>query len=233
MKSAEISEKQRAAFDLVIFDNDGVLVDSEPIACDVLAQVLTGFGLPTTYEDVVREFLGGSIARTRQVSEERLGRPLPHDLEDRFHQGLYERYPQELKAVEHAEFVLDRLQIPFCVASSGTHERIETSLRLVGLLDRFDGKIFSATDVEHGKPHPDLFLLAATTMGVPPEKCLVIEDSPLGIEAAGRAGMASVGYAAMQDPAKLAGATHGVTDDLRLVLGLTPERKSGADERIG
>ena len=208
------------SFDLVIFDNDGVLVDSEPIACDVLANVLTDCGLPTSYEDVVREFLGGSITRTRQVCEGRLGRPLPDDLEDRFHQGIFERYPEELRPVAHVGFVLDRLTVPFCVASSGTHERIRKSLALTGLLDRFDGKIFSAADVEHGKPHPDLFLLAAETVGVDPGRCIVIEDSPLGVEAANRAGMASVGYAAMQDPGKLAGATHGVVKDLRAVLDI-------------
>jgi HAD superfamily hydrolase (TIGR01509 family) len=193
-------------FGLVIFDNDGVLVDSEPIACDVLARLLTGYGVPTTYEDVIREFLGGSITRTREITETRTGRKLPPDFEGRFHSGIFERYEKELKPSPDVELVLDYLDsadTPYCVASSGTHERIHHSLDLTGLLERFDGRIFSASDVQHGKPAPDLFLLAARQMGIAPERCVVIEDSPLGIEAAGRAGMASIGFAALQAAEKL------------------------------
>lgn len=197
-------------FDLVIFDNDGVLVDSEPIACDVLAGLLTSYGLPTTFDDVVRDYLGGSLGRTREIAERRLGRPLPEDLSDRFHAELFSRYQSELRPVDGIVELIEGLDSPFCVASSGTHERIRESLRVTGLLDRFDGRIFSASDVANGKPDPDLFLLAARTMGTPPDRCLVIEDSPIGIEAASRAGMASIGYAGLQAPDKLAGASIGV-----------------------
>lgn len=206
-----------------------MLVDSEPIACDVLAKVLTDCGVPTTYEDVIREFLGGSISRTRQIIEGRTDRKLPPDFEDRFHSGIFGRYEKELKPIPDVEHVLDHIEAagtPYCVASSGTHERIRHSLGLAGLLARFDGRIFSASDVEHGKPAPDLFLLAAGQMGVPPERCVVVEDSPLGIEGANRAGMASIGFAALQAPEKLSGASLGVirqmSDLPRLVISTYP-----------
>lgn len=203
------------AFDLVIFDNDGVLVDSEPIACDVLARLLTDCGLPTTFDDVVHEFLGGSISRTREISESRLGRRLPVDFEDRFHSGLFERYETELRAVAHVDEVLHQMTSEYCVASSGTHERIRHSLTLIGLFANFENKIFSATDVGRGKPEPDLFLFAADQMDVRPERCVVVEDSPVGIEAARRAGMASIGFAELQDPEKLRGASEGVIQSMR------------------
>jgi len=202
-------------FDLVIFDNDGVLVDSEPIVCDVLAKLLTDCGLATTFDDVVREFLGGSISRTRAISESRLGKALPPDFEDRFHNGIFERFERKLQSVPHIEAVLDRMAPDFCVASSGTHERIRNSLALTGLLKRFEGRIFSATDVDKGKPEPDLFLFVAERMGVKPERCVVVEDSPLGLEAAHKAGMASIGFASLQDPGILNGASEGVVEDMR------------------
>lgn len=207
-------------FDLVIFDNDGVLVDSEPIACDVLAKLLTDCGLATTFDDVVREFLGGSISRTRAISESRLGKALPPDFEDRFHDGIFERFERELQSVPHIEDVLDRMASDFCVASSGTHERIRNSLALTNLLRRFEGKIFSAADVDNGKPEPDLFLFAAEQMGAKPERCVVVEDSPLGLEAAHKAGMASIGFASLQDSDILNLASLGVVSDTRGLLGV-------------
>ena len=207
-------------FDLIIFDNDGVLVDSEPIACDVLARLLTDCGLPTTFDDVVREFLGGSISRTRAISESRLGSPLPSDFENRFHDGLLERFESELQPVAHIERVLDRVTSDYCVASSGTHERIKNSLTLTGLYSHFEGRIFSASDVKSGKPEPDLFLFAASQMGARPERCVVVEDSPLGIEASRRAGMASVGYAGLQAAEKLSEASEGVVSDMRELMRL-------------
>jgi HAD superfamily hydrolase (TIGR01509 family) len=197
-------------FGLVIFDNDGVLVDSEPIACDVLAVLLTSFGLPTSFDDVVREYLGGSLSRTRQIAESRIGTSLPGDFERRFHEQLFRRFDSELHPVQGVEQFIDTLQVPFCVASSGTHERIRRSLQSAGLLHRFDGSIFSAVDVAAGKPAPDLFLLAAQTMGFESHECVVIEDSPIGLEAALRAGMDSVGYAGLHPPAKLSDASLGV-----------------------
>ncbi|MFI5730546.1 HAD family hydrolase [Kribbella sp. NPDC051587] len=193
---------------LVIFDNDGVLVDSERLANTILAELLTEAGLPYTFDEAVRDFMGGSMTSMRQKAEAQLGRPLPADLEDRYHQRLFDGFAN-LQAVEGVEGVLDDLEAagtPYCLASSGTHQRIRTALTAVGFLDRFAGRIFSAEDVAHGKPAPDLFLHAAATLGVRPADCVVVEDSPLGVAAANAAGMTVFGYAGMTDPAKLAGA---------------------------
>ncbi|GAA2795464.1 HAD family hydrolase [Kribbella solani] len=193
---------------MVIFDNDGVLVDSERLANGILAELLTEAGLPYTFEETVRDFMGGSMASMRRHAEARLGRALPADLEDRYHQRLFDGFAH-LQAIDGVEGVLDHLDaegITYCLASSGTHRRIRTALTAVGFLDRFEGRIFSAEDVAHGKPAPDLFLHAAATMGVKPAGCLVIEDSPLGVAAAVAAEMEVFGYAGMTDPAKLSDA---------------------------
>ena len=203
---------------LVIFDNDGVLVDSEPIACQAVADLLSQQGLPTTFDDVVDHYLGGSITRTRGLAEARLGHPLSDDFEELFHRELFVRYPRELKPVHHVKAAIESIGmmagVSTCVASSGTHERIRQSLTVVGLIDYFVGRIFSASDVENGKPAPDLFLHAAASMGFSPGQCLVVEDSPLGLQAASRAGMQSVGYAALQTPEELQAASIGVINDM-------------------
>jgi HAD superfamily hydrolase (TIGR01509 family) len=193
---------------LVIFDNDGVLVDSERLANTILAGLLTEAGLPYTFDEAVRDFMGGSMASMRQKAEARLGRPLPADLEDRYHQQLFDGFArlQPIPGVAEVLDHLDAVGTQYCVASSGTHRRIETALTTVGFWDRFKGRVFSAEDVEHGKPAPDLFLYAAASLGVKPDDCVVVEDSPLGVAAANAAGMKVFGFAAMTDPAKLASA---------------------------
>jgi HAD superfamily hydrolase (TIGR01509 family) len=193
---------------LVIFDNDGVLVDSERLANTILAELLTEAGLPYTLEEAVHDFMGGSLVLMRRLAEAKLGAPLPADLEDRYHQRLFDGFTR-LQPVPGVGAVLDRLDADgttYCLASSGTHRRIRTALRAVGFWERFEGRIFSSEDVAHGKPAPDLFLHAAATMGVHPAACVVIEDSPLGVEAAKAAGMKVLGYAAMTPVGKLAGA---------------------------
>jgi HAD superfamily hydrolase (TIGR01509 family) len=192
----------------VIFDNDGVLVDSERLANTILAELLTEAGLPYTFDETVRDFMGGSMVSMRQQAEARLGAPLPADLEDRYHQRLFDGFAQ-LQPVPGVREVLDRLDadgITYCLASSGTHRRIHTALTAVGFWDRFEGRIYSSEDVAHGKPAPDLFLHAASSMGVKPADCVVVEDSPLGVAAANAAGMKVFGFAAMTDPVKLSSA---------------------------
>jgi HAD superfamily hydrolase (TIGR01509 family) len=193
---------------LVIFDNDGVLVDSERLANTILAELLTEAGLPYTLEEAVHDFLGGSLVLMRRLAEAKLGASLPADLEDRYHQRLFDGFAR-LQPVPGVEAVLDRLDADgtaYCLASSGTHRRIRTALTAVGFWERFEGRIFSSEDVARGKPAPDLFLHAAATMGVDPAGCVVVEDSPLGVAAAKAAGMKVLGYAAMTPLAKLAGA---------------------------
>jgi HAD superfamily hydrolase (TIGR01509 family) len=219
--------------ELVVFDNDGVLVDSEPLANQVLAGLLTEYGYPVTRDEAVRRFMGSTMARVRTRVEAAMERPLPADLEQRYHDELFAGFRSGLQPVPGVAEVLDGLEragVPFCVASSGTHERIRLALSMVGLLDRFDdGRIFSADDVVHGKPAPDLFLLVAAKLGVAPERAVVVEDSPTGVVAARAAGMIVVGYAAMTPEERLveAGADAVVITmvDLPGVLGSFGSRR--------
>jgi HAD superfamily hydrolase (TIGR01509 family) len=198
-------------YDLVIFDNDGVLVDSEPISNRMLAEYLTEVGHPTTYEESIRDYMGSAMHRIHDLIEERTGRRLPAEFDDVFHARVFAAFERELKAVDGAAEVLEGLAaagVPYCVASSGSHERIRVGHRATGL-DRWfdDARIFSSQDVGRGKPAPDLFLHAAARMGVAPGRCVVVEDSPLGVQAAVAAGMDVYGFTAMTPEAKLAGAT--------------------------
>ena len=190
-------------FELVIFDCDGVLVDSEPLSNRILAERLTAAGLPTSTEDSVRDYMGRSWATVAAHAAERLGRPLPDDFAEGYHAELYATFARELEPIAGIHAALDRIGVPTCVASSGSHERIRRSLSATGLLERFEGRIFSATDVEHGKPAPDLFLHAAARMGAAPERCVVVEDSPAGVQAGRAAGMTVLGYAGLTDADQL------------------------------
>ena len=198
-------------YDLVIFDNDGVLVDSEPISNRLLAAYLTELGHPTSYEDSLRDYMGSAMHRVHDLVEERSGLRLPADFDDVFHTRVFAAFERELKPVVGAVDVLEKLAadgMPYCVASSGSHERIRVGHRTTGL-DRWfdDSRIFSADDVGRGKPAPDLFLYAAERMGVEPDRCVVVEDSPLGVRAAVAAGMDVYGFTAMTPAERLVGAT--------------------------
>jgi HAD superfamily hydrolase (TIGR01509 family) len=189
--------------ELVIFDCDGVLVDSERLANQVLAGLLTEIGLPTTTEESIATYMGLSTASWTVLAAEGLGRPLPDDFLDRYHAGVFAAFDRELEAIPGVADVVRRLRWPSCVASSGEHERMRRTLGRTGLHDHFEGRIYSATEVERGKPHPDLFLHAADRMGVAPDRCVVVEDSPFGVKGAVAAGMTALGYAAMTPPAVL------------------------------
>ncbi|WP_405506854.1 HAD family hydrolase [Streptomyces purpurascens] len=203
-------------YDLVIFDNDGVLVDSEPISNRLLAAYLTELGHPTSYEESIRDYMGSAMHRIHELVLERTGQRLPESFDDVFHARVFAAFEQELVAVAGASGVLEKLAadgVPYCVASSGSHERIRVGHRTTGLDRWFDEKrIFSSQDVGRGKPAPDLFLYAAERMGVAPERCVVVEDSPLGVQAAVAAGMDVYGFTAMTPPEKLAGATRLFSD---------------------
>ncbi|TJZ51846.1 HAD family hydrolase [Streptomyces piniterrae] len=203
-------------YDLVIFDNDGVLVDSEPISNTILAGYLTELGHPTSYEESIRDYMGSAMHRIHELALERTGQRLPADFDDAFHARVFAAFERELEPVAGVMEMLERVTsegVSYCVASSGSHERIRVGHRKTGL-DRYftqEGpggtRIFSSQDVGRGKPAPDLFLYAAEQMGVPPERCAVIEDSPLGVQAAITAGMDVFGFTAMTPPERLAGAT--------------------------
>lgn len=198
-------------YDLVIFDNDGVLVDSEPISNTILAAYLTELGHPTSYEESIRDYMGSAMHRIHELVQERSGQRLPEDFDDVFHGRVFAAFERELQPVPGAVQLLEKLaadEVPYCVASSGSHERIRVGHRKTGL-DRWfgEGRVFSSQDVGRGKPAPDLFLYAAERMGVAPERCVVVEDSPLGVRAANAAGMDVYGFTAMTPAAKLTGAT--------------------------
>ena len=203
-------------YGLVIFDNDGVLVDSEPISNRLLAAYLTELGHPTSYEESIRDYMGSAMHRIHELVLERTGQRLPEDFDDVFHARVFAAFEQDLVAVAGASGVLEKLAadgVPYCVASSGSHERIRVGHRTTGLDRWFDEKrIFSSQDVGQGKPAPDLFLYAAERMGVAPERCVVVEDSPLGVQAAVAAGMDVYGFTAMTPADKLAGATRLFSD---------------------
>ncbi|MFF3910818.1 HAD family hydrolase [Streptomyces sp. NPDC001848] len=198
-------------YDLVIFDNDGVLVDSEPISNRLLAAYLTELGHPTTYEDSIRDYMGSAMHRVHDLVLERTGQRLPDDFDDVFHARVFAAFERELKPVTGVDNVLEKLAadgVPFCVASSGSHDRIRVGHRTTGL-DRWfdDDHLFSSQDVGRGKPAPDLFLYAAERMGIAPQRCVVVEDSPLGVQAAVAAGMDVYGFTAMTPADRLSGAT--------------------------
>ncbi|MFC7221060.1 HAD family hydrolase [Streptomyces polyrhachis] len=212
-------------YDLVIFDNDGVLVDSEPIAHRVLSEYLTELGYPTTREESYRDFLGNAGRNVHDVVMKRYRGSLPADFEARCHERVFAAFRSELTASAGAEELLKALRQQgtlYCLASSSSHEWIRVALDLAGLRAYLpEDRVFSAQDVGVGKPAPDLFRHAATTMGVAPERCLVIEDSPNGVLAARAATMDVYGFTALTTPAKLtaAGAT-GLISELPEVLGL-------------
>lgn len=183
----------------VIFDCDGVLVDSEPTANRLLTAGLNAIGFATTPEESERAFMGRSWGHMVEVVTERLGTPPPASLRDDYRAGLFAAYTaREVPPVPGAAAALDGLDalgVPYCVASSGDHERIRGGLATAGLSDRFDdARIFSADDVGRGKPWPDLFLHAAERMGFDPAATVVVEDSPAGVQAGRAAGMRVLGY---------------------------------------
>jgi HAD superfamily hydrolase (TIGR01509 family) len=180
--------------DLVIFDCDGVLVDSEVISCRAHAQALTRHGYPITAEQVLERFLGVSDREARQQIETETGRKLPDDFDAQVKQATLQFYAGDLRAISHVGEAIAAIGLPKCVASSGTPEKIHHGLSCTGLFDRLAPHIFSATQVARGKPAPDLFLFAARQMQVSPERCLVIEDSVPGITGARAAGMTVLGF---------------------------------------
>ena len=173
---------------LVIFDCDGVLVDSEPISVAVLVNAMQALGIAITEEEVYKRFLGRSLATVLEVMKTEYGVAAGADFLEALRVDLYRRFERELQPIAGIAEAIDALTIPSCVASSSQVERIRLSLTVTGLIDRLP-HIFSATMVANGKPAPDLFLYAAEKMNVDPAHCLVIEDSPAGIAAAKAAGM--------------------------------------------
>ncbi|MEQ9813191.1 MAG: HAD family hydrolase [Azospirillaceae bacterium] len=174
---------------LLIFDCDGVLVDSELLSLQVLLAAMARAGLTMTAAEAQARFLGRSMAATCDILSERYGVDLANDRLREMRESLYELFRKELRPIPHVKEAIKRVAVPRCVASSSQLERIRLSLHVTGLLDLFEPNIYSASMVRDGKPAPDLFLFAAERMKASASRCVVIEDSPAGIEAGRRAGM--------------------------------------------
>ena len=182
-----------ADFELVIFDCDGVLVDSERLAVRTEAEILASLGWPLTEAEIVERFVGRSAAHMQLEIERQLGRSIDWDAE--FEPRYREVFERELVPVPGIVEALGEITTPVCVASSGSHDKMRFTLGKTGLFDRFDGQIFSVDQVEHGKPAPDVFLFAAAEMGVPPDRCAVVEDSVSGVRGALAAEMSAFAFA--------------------------------------
>jgi HAD superfamily hydrolase (TIGR01509 family) len=193
-------------FELVIFDCDGVLVDSELITNRVFAKMLNELGIPISIEEMFERFVGQCL----EIITDLLGHPVPDGFVEDYYARSRAALQRELKAVPDIEMVLAALDSPFCVASSGTHEKMQTTLGVTGLLPLFSGKIYSITEVPRSKPFPDVYLYAARQQGIAPAACAVIEDTPTGVSAGVAAGMTVFGYCALMPKHRLieAGAHH-------------------------
>jgi len=215
---------------LVIFDCDGVLVDSEPIAIRVDVEMFAEVGLTVSEQEIIDRFVGRSPEILISAVEERLGHPPPDGWEERANKRLRRAFEAELKPIDGIEEALERIGLPVCVASSSPPARLRFKLELTGLYERFVGRMFSAVEVANGKPAPDLFLHAARRMGVEPADCTVVEDSRYGVQAARAAGMEVLGYAGGLTPADvLEGPRTVVFDDMRKLPQLLSARPSGTE----
>jgi HAD superfamily hydrolase (TIGR01509 family) len=213
-----------AAPELVIFDCDGVLVDSEPIANGVLAAMLSAEGLPTTPAASRRAYQGLMLSEVAAHAEAALGRPLPEDWLETYERERDAAFRTELRPVDGAVEAVERITaagVPVCVASQGKLTKTRLSLAVTGLDGLFpEAARFSAYSVAKGKPAPDLFLHAAAAMGVEAARCVVVEDTPSGVTAAVSAGMRALGYAADSDERALSDAGAEIVDSLGEVPGM-------------
>lgn len=209
--------------ELVIFDCDGVLVDSEMLSAGVLMAMMTEEGFPLSEEAFRSDFLGRSFAAAALRAKERFGRALPDDFEGRYRDRLFATLEAELKPMPGVTEVLAEMRVPFCLATSSSPRRLALSLRASRLSAFFEGRCYTASEVPRGKPAPDLFLHAAAGMGVAPGNCLVIEDSELGVRA---------GLAAGMEVWHFAGGCH-VLAGYQLPGGITPHRMVSGMPELG
>jgi len=182
-------------YDLVIFDCDGVLVDSEALACRIYVQMFAEYGHPLDYTETLHRFYGVTLINRLKVSARELGWTPPGDFLSIFNERLLVLSERELQTVPHIHELIESITVPMCVASNGSREEIVFRLKVAGLTERFGDAVFSGTEVPHPKPAPDVYLAAARAFQTPPERCVVIEDSILGVTAGVRAGMKVYGHA--------------------------------------
>lgn len=221
---------------LLVWDCDGVLVDTERLVTRLEAEWIAGLGWPLTQDDVVERFMARSEATMTAEIERHVGKALPAGWYDALRTASYDLFRAELTAVDGVVDVLDTLEgagVAMCVASSSGHGRLELVLGLTGLADRFAGRVYSAQDVQRGKPHPDLFLYAAHEQQVDPRDCVVIEDSEPGVRGGVAAGMRVLGYGGGLAPASALSAAGASVfdrmDELPALLGVAPVVVPDAD----
>ena len=183
----------------IIFDSDGVLVDSETLSAKVFQEMAGELGFELDFETAVEQFAGSSMNNNLRFIRENIRGALPENFENEFRRRTYEVFKTDLKAVPGIVELIGKVRTPFCVASSVPMEKIRLNLGLVGLLDRFEGRIFSSYDIGTWKPDPGIFLHAAKEMGYAPEACVVVEDSAAGIRAAVAGGFKVYGRAGRQN----------------------------------
>ncbi len=164
-------------FELVIFDCDGVLVDSEIIINRIFSEMLTEVGFPITYAEMTRQFKGKSLKTCLEIIEQSYRKPLPKNFIERCKEREFAVFQQELQPVSGITEILEQITLPKCVASNSSHRHIQLVLNLTGLIHKFHGKLYSVNDVARPKPFPDVYLYAAQQMNTNPEYCVVIEDS--------------------------------------------------------
>lgn len=178
----------------IIFDCDGVLIDSESIAIGVLVDMANDLGAKMDFKESLINLKGKSLNSCMSLISERIGEKLPLNFEADYRINTFEAFRQKIKPIEGIKEVIETLELPFCVASSGPANKIRLNLEITGLLPYFEGKIFSCYDIQKWKPEPDIFLWAAKTMGFDPKDCLVIEDSVSGVKGAKAGGFDVFGY---------------------------------------
>jgi len=219
--------------ELIIFDCDGVLVDSERITNRVFADMLAGIGLPLGIDYLFEHFVGRSMQHCWQEIGRLLGHEVPAAFRDEFQLRSLAALRADVQPVPGVVAVLDSLPVPCCVASSGGHDKMTATLGATGLLPRFRDRMFSATEVPNGKPAPDIFLYAAAKLCVEPQRCVVIEDSSAGVRAGVTAGMRVYGYSAHTSAQQLlsAGAEATFNDMVRLPELLFGQNVAGVREK--
>jgi HAD superfamily hydrolase (TIGR01509 family) len=214
-------------FDLVIFDCDGVLVDSEPISNKIFHDLLVQAGWSMSSQFTFATFTGRSLASSLELAENLLGQPLPKDLAKLYEATVLEHLKSELRPIEDIDQALININTPCCVASSSDHQRIRLSLLVTGLAEIFGENIYSADDVARGKPEPDLFLYAARQMGYQPSKAAVIEDSIPGVQAGIAAGMTVFAYTGSAEASSLrAAGAHHTFNNMRSLPDLLDQANS-------
>ncbi len=201
---------------MVLFDCDGVLVDSEPVTNRLLQANLADRGLDVPYDELITLFVGGTIMGVARQARD-MGAKLEEDWVDRFYAEMFEALAKEVTPIPHVTAMLDALDaanIPYAVCSNGPHAKMDITLKRCGLSDRFQGRIYSREDVPTPKPAPDLYLHAAALAGIAPERCVVVEDSPNGAKAGKAAGIYTLGFVRETDPARLAAICDDLFDDM-------------------